>query len=112
MNSDLNSTSGYGWIYKVALLFILAIVAFFLIAEHRAHLVAYSGTIFFIIFILLHFFMHRGHGGHGGCGGHGRRDEGQQHEHNKEPEEKHDIDKVGEPQNTSQHEHSPEENKL
>ena len=59
---------------------ILAIAAFYLIEEHRAHLIASSGTILFVIFILLHLFMHSGHVGHGGHGGHGKSDEAH-HEH-------------------------------
>ncbi len=46
----------------------IAIAAYFLITEHRAHL---SGLLYFLPFLLLlacplmHVFMHRGHGGHG-----------------------------------------------
>lgn len=45
-----------------------AIAAYFLIAEHKAHL---SGLLYYLPFLLLllcplmHFFMHGGHGGHG-----------------------------------------------
>lgn len=70
-DSPLNSKGRFEWTNRIALLFILAIVAFYLVTEHRAHLVAYSGTILFVIFILLHLFMHRG--GHGGCGSHGKQ---------------------------------------
>ena len=109
--SNLNSKEGFGLAQKIALLFILTIVAFYLIEEHRAHLIAYSGTIFFIAFILLHLFMHRGHGGHGGgCDGHGRNGE-TKHEHGKEGRE-HQADKAGEPQDARQNDYSREGDKL
>jgi hypothetical protein len=108
---NLNSKEGFGLAYKVSLLLILAIVAFYLVEEHRAHLIAYSGTIFFIAFILLHLFMHRGHGGHGYQGGHGKSVE-EEHEHNKEYDDKHITGKVEDQQDTVQHEHSPVEDKL
>jgi hypothetical protein len=58
-----------------ALVGFIAIAAYFLILEHRAHL---SGLLYYWPFLLLlacpllHVFMHRGngHGGHGGHGGH------------------------------------------
>ena len=46
----------------------IAIAAYFLVTEHRAHL---SGLLYYLPFLLLlacplmHVFMHRGHGGHG-----------------------------------------------
>ena len=62
----------------------LAIVAFFLIAEHRAHILANTSYLLFAAFILLHFFMHAGHGGHGSHGGDG------QHRHEQsEPDNPH-----------------------
>lgn len=49
----------------IALLVFLAIIAFFLIAEHWAHLLGTSPLLLFLGFcILIHFFMHAGHGGH------------------------------------------------
>ncbi len=109
--SNLNSKEGFGWAYKIALLCILAIVAFYLIEEHRAHLIAYSGTILFVIFILLHLFMHSGHGGHGGHGDHGGSD-GAHHEHDSGREEMPEADKAGEPIDAHQHENRQVENKL
>ena len=47
----------------------IAIAAYFLITEHKAHL---SGLLYYLPFLLLlacpliHIFMHRGHGGKGG----------------------------------------------
>jgi hypothetical protein len=55
----------------------LAIAAYFLITEHKAHL---SGLLYYLPFLLLlacpllHLFHHGGHSGHGSDGGH--RDDG------------------------------------
>ena len=43
----------------------IAIVAFFLIVEHRAHLFDYLPFVLLLACPLMHLFMHRGHGGHG-----------------------------------------------
>ncbi|MBM3357820.1 MAG: DUF2933 domain-containing protein [Betaproteobacteria bacterium] len=43
----------------------LAIAAFFLILEHKAHVLEYLPVLILLACPLLHFFMHRGHGGHG-----------------------------------------------
>ena len=48
----------------------LAIGGFFLVAEHRAHLIPYVGYAFPFLFILACLPMHFMHGGHGGHGGH------------------------------------------
>ncbi len=47
----------------------LAIAAFFLITEHRAHLYGILPYLLLLACPLLHLFMHRGHGGHGDGGG-------------------------------------------
>ena len=58
---------------KWVLLAFIAIAAYFLITEHRAHL---SGLLYYLPFLLLlacplmHLFMHGGHGDHGSSGGH------------------------------------------
>lgn len=44
----------------------LAIAAFYLIAEHRAHLLGWLPWLLILACPLLHVFMHRGHGGHSG----------------------------------------------
>ncbi|MCC4769980.1 DUF2933 domain-containing protein [Methanosarcina sp. DH2] len=65
------------FIVKAIVLFGLATIAFYVLTEHKAHLLAYSSYIFFLGYILLHFFMcgrhgkHGGHGEQGGCCGHG-----------------------------------------
>lgn len=43
-----------------------AIAAFFLLAEHRAHLLGFLPFAFVLACPLMHLFMHGGHGGHGG----------------------------------------------
>lgn len=44
----------------------LAIAAFFLLSEHRAHTLGVLPYLLLLACPLLHMFMHRGHGGHGG----------------------------------------------
>ncbi|MDP1718213.1 MAG: DUF2933 domain-containing protein, partial [Burkholderiales bacterium] len=67
-NSGDNVQSKTKWV----LIAFLAIAAYFLILEHKAHL---SGLLYYLPFLLLlacpllHMFMHKGHGGHGGNGG-------------------------------------------
>lgn len=50
------------------LLAFLAIAAFFLLTEHRAHAWGVAPYLLLLACPLLHFFMHRGHGAHGGFG--------------------------------------------
>ena len=51
----------------------ILIVAYFLITEHRAHVVQYLPFLLLAACPLLHFF--HGHGGHGGTGGDARAGE-------------------------------------
>lgn len=51
----------------------LAIAGYFLLTEHRAHVVPYLPFLLLLACPLMHLFMHRGHGGHGGHE-HGNRD--------------------------------------
>jgi hypothetical protein len=44
----------------------LVIAAFYLVTEHRAHLLGWLPWIILLACPLLHVFMHGGHGGHGG----------------------------------------------
>ena len=67
---------------KIVFAILLAIAAFFLLTEHRAHLLGYLPFILLLACPLLHMFHHGGHGGHGGHA-HGaddapRRDDAQQ----------------------------------
>ena len=48
------------------LLAFLAIAGFFLVTEHRAHLLGILPFVIVLACPLLHVFMHGGHGGHGG----------------------------------------------
>ena len=53
----------------IALLGFLAVAAFFLLTEHRAHVFGYLPYALLLLCVLMHLFMHRGHGGeheHGG----------------------------------------------
>ena len=50
---------------KLVLIGFLAIAAYFLWTEHRAHVVQYLPFALLLLCPLLHFF-HGGHGGHGG----------------------------------------------
>ena len=49
----------------IALLGFLAIIGFFLVTEHWAHLYGYLPFILLLACPLLHIFGHGGHGGHG-----------------------------------------------
>ena len=64
--SFLTSRSG------LVLIGFLAIAAFFLLTEHRAHLLGYWPFLLLLLCPLLHMF----HGGHGGHGGHADHDAG------------------------------------
>lgn len=57
--------------YGVALVAFLAIAAFFLWSEHKAHILGVLPWLLLLACPFLHFFMHRGHGDHHGDGGHG-----------------------------------------
>ncbi|KAB2737363.1 MULTISPECIES: DUF2933 domain-containing protein [Hyphomicrobiales] len=52
----------------------LAIGAFYLLAEHRAHLLGWLPFLLLLACPLLHFFMHGRHGGHGNHGSDDRQD--------------------------------------
>lgn len=44
----------------------IAIIVFYLVTEHRAHLAGLWPFSFLFFCLLMHLFMHGGHGGHGG----------------------------------------------
>jgi hypothetical protein len=71
---DLSSRDKF--IARAILLFSLATIAFYLLTEHRAHLLAYSSYMIFFFYILMHLFMHRGHGRHGERGQEGHEHKG------------------------------------
>ena len=73
MNHDDESRNSRRWKSRVnwALIGFIAIAAYFLITEPRAHL---DGVLYYLPFLfllacpLMHLFMHGGHGDHGGNG--------------------------------------------
>jgi len=98
------------FIVKTIAFFGLAIIAFYLLTEHRVHLLAYSSFIIFFVFILMHLFMHSGHGEHGGSGGHGGCCGGHSYgKHNhKETEQKGNGQEGGGHEDVHKHAHSQE----
>lgn len=54
----------------LGLCFFLAIAAFFLWEEHRAHILGVLPYVLLLLCPILHLFMHRGHGGQAGHSGH------------------------------------------
>lgn len=51
--------------YGVGLLVLASVAAFFLFAEHRAHIFGALPLLLVLACPLMHLFMHRGHGAHG-----------------------------------------------
>jgi hypothetical protein len=63
------ATGSGGWLRSPStwvLLGFLGIAAFYLLAEHRAHVFGILPYLLFLLCPLLHLFMHGGHGGHDG----------------------------------------------
>ena len=56
---------------SLGLCLFLAIAAFFLWKEHRAHLLGAMPYVLLLLCPVIHLFMHRGHGGHAGLAAHG-----------------------------------------
>lgn len=50
----------------IALLVALAVVGFYLLTEHTAHLLGFLPYMFVLACPLMHVFMHHGHNGHNG----------------------------------------------
>lgn len=81
---------GRGWLWSptgLTLLAFLAIAAFFLLTEHRAHFFGILPYLLLLACPLLHLFMHGKHGGHGGGDG-GRPDRPETHKHDHHGDEK------------------------
>jgi hypothetical protein len=74
---ESNPESRGFWTSKAGLVTIafLLIAAFFLLSEHRAHVLGILPFLLLLACPLLHMFMHGGHGGHGGHGRHSRHKE-------------------------------------
>ena len=71
MNDDMSQNNEqWGSRIKLVLIGFALIGGFFLIAEHRAHVLPYLPWLFLGGCLVMHMFMHGGHG-HGGHGGHG-----------------------------------------
>ena len=51
--------------YAIGLVVVGGIAAYFLLAEHRAHIAGALPYLLLLACPLMHFFMHGGHGGHG-----------------------------------------------
>jgi hypothetical protein len=68
---------------NIAMWVFLAIIGYFLITEHWAHIVPFLPFALLLACPLMHLFMHGGHGSHGGHGNHGERDkvDDADHEH-------------------------------
>jgi hypothetical protein len=64
----------WGSRYSLGLLVLGGIGLFFLLSEHRAHVLSALPLLLLLACPLMHLFMHRGHGGHGHS--HGQRSEG------------------------------------
>ena len=61
-----DSPQGNGWPRaNIVFLAFLAVAAFYLITEHRAHVFGYLPFLLLLACPFLHMFMHGGHGGHG-----------------------------------------------
>ncbi|MBI2379517.1 MAG: DUF2933 domain-containing protein [Gammaproteobacteria bacterium] len=73
LNIPRRSTGGANWFF----LGFLAIAGYFLLSEHRAHVVPYLPFLLLLACPLMHMFMHGGHG----HGGHGDDDKRGEHEH-------------------------------
>ena len=62
--------SGHHKRQSIAMWVFLAIIAYFLVTEHWAHVVPFLPWLLLLACPLMHLFMHGGHG-HGGHQGHG-----------------------------------------
>ena len=75
---DHTEHNGKAWSTRAKWAFLgFAIIgAFFLLAEHRAHVLPFLPWLILLACPLMHMFMHGGHGGHGGHHGGGGRPQG------------------------------------
>ena len=51
---------------QATLVVFLGVAGFFLLAEHKAHVLGYLPFLIFLLCPLMHIFMHKGHGKHAG----------------------------------------------
>lgn len=95
------------WQLRVVFWLFLGIAAFYLITEHRAHLVAGLRWLPFLLLAacpLMHMFGHRGHRGHGGDGGRGRHEGAKDMAANDSPQTAPDKD-IANPTTSCDHQH-------
>ena len=79
MEHDQQSENRKGWLESRSnwvLLAFLAIAGFYLITEHRAHLLGFLPFLILLACPFMHMFMHHGHGDDSGSGGHNHGDQG------------------------------------
>jgi len=72
-NHDPGKQSRYGFRANIVLIGFLVVAGFYLVTEHRAHLLGWLPWLLLLACPLMHFFMHSGHGGHDGDADIGRR---------------------------------------
>lgn len=72
-NRDRGKQSPYGFRANIVLIGFLFIAGFYLVTEHRAHLLGWLPWLLLLACPLMHLFMHGGHGGHDGDSDIGRR---------------------------------------
>lgn len=53
------------WLVRLLMFALLGVIAYYVIAEHGAHLLSAWPLLFLAACPLMHLFMHGGHGGHG-----------------------------------------------
>ena len=53
---------------QATLIVFLVVAGFFLLAEHKAHVLGYWPYLILLLSPLMHVFMHKGHGSHGKSG--------------------------------------------
>jgi hypothetical protein len=72
MNKSLNTNN---WnFYRVGTWGAILIMTYFLLTEHRAHVIQFLPYLFLIACPLMHIFMHRGHNHHSGHESHSNAD--------------------------------------
>lgn len=62
MNTHIPNIQKFRWVIFAS----IAVLVFYLVLEHRAHIIAYSSYIIFAAFVIMHLFMHGSHGGGNG----------------------------------------------
>lgn len=69
-DSSTSNGGGIAWRPLLAFMAFMAIAAFFLLSEHRIHVLGWLPLVLLAACPLMHLFMHHGHG-QGGHGSHG-----------------------------------------